>query len=68
LQREGAAREAALILSIAIALIGLVPPLAIPASVAGITWALAERANEQEILGRRAAKRLNPPDPTDAFE
>jgi hypothetical protein len=65
LQREGASREGLLVLSIAIALIGLIPPLAIPASIASITWAIAERCNEQEVLGKQAAKRLTASSETD---
>jgi hypothetical protein len=57
LQREGAAREAQLIFSITLALAGLIPVLSIPATIASVGMALAERAGEQELAALRSSQR-----------
>ncbi len=62
LQREGVTREAGLLLAISVALLGLLPPLALPAAALSVTLALAERATERERLGRRSRKELPPGD------
>lgn len=55
LQREGAAREAQFIFSIVLTLAGLIPVVSIPATLASLGIALAERAGEQELAALRAA-------------
>jgi hypothetical protein len=62
LQREGATREAMLLLAISVALLGLLPPLALPAAAVSITLALAGRVSDRERRPPGASRELPAPD------